>query len=146
MEKDLINSSKVVSNENKQPKIEWEDYSSTDYCKTKCEFYEKCSANRERCVKKHIDNFLKLLTETEEIVLKLHWGFCTDRKFTLCEIADYLAVTPERIRQIESKAIRKLRHPSRFASFKRETGIDVGLVDVDFYKKVIATVKNKEDK
>ena len=114
MEKDLIISSEVVNEKSVQlPKIEWDDYSSADYCASKCTSFDKCAGNRERCVKKAVENLLKTLTQREELVLKLRWGFYGNKCFTLNDIAEYLGVTRECVRQIEAKALRKLGHPSR---------------------------------
>lgn len=56
---------------------------------------------------------LKVLTPREELVLKMHYGLGDGSERTLDQIARSFNVTPERIRQIESKALRKLRHPER---------------------------------
>ncbi len=125
MEKDLINSSESINEETIQlPEIKWDDYSSADYCATKCTFFDKCAGNRECCVMKAVENLLKTLTEREEIVLKLRWGFYKNKCFTLNDVAECLEVTRERVRQIESKALRKLRHPSR-RKLVSITGIDI---------------------
>lgn len=56
---------------------------------------------------------LKTLTPREERVLCLRYGLIDGRMHTLEEVGDEFQVTRERIRQIEAKALRKLRHPSR---------------------------------
>jgi RNA polymerase primary sigma factor len=56
---------------------------------------------------------LKTLTPREEKVLKMRFGVNDGSEHTLEEVGQSFAVTRERIRQIESKALRKLRHPSR---------------------------------
>ncbi len=56
---------------------------------------------------------LKTLTPREEKVLKMRFGVSDGSEHTLEEVGQSFAVTRERIRQIESKALRKLRHPSR---------------------------------
>jgi RNA polymerase primary sigma factor len=56
---------------------------------------------------------LDTLTEREEKVLKLRFGLDDGRARTLEEVGKEFNVTRERIRQIEAKALRKLRHPSR---------------------------------
>ena len=53
------------------------------------------------------------LTEREQKVLKLRFGLEDGRQRTLEEVGREFDVTRERIRQIEAKALRKLRHPSR---------------------------------
>jgi RNA polymerase primary sigma factor len=62
---------------------------------------------------------LKTLSEREEIVLKMRFGIGNDQKeHTLEEIGKMMHITKERIRQIEARAIRKLRHPSRCRTLK----------------------------
>jgi RNA polymerase primary sigma factor len=56
---------------------------------------------------------LKTLSPREEKVLKMRFGVGDGSEHTLEEVGQSFAVTRERIRQIESKALRKLRHPSR---------------------------------
>ena len=55
----------------------------------------------------------KTLTPREERVLRLRYGLTDGRMHTLEEVGEEFNVTRERIRQIEAKALRKLRHPSR---------------------------------
>ncbi len=59
------------------------------------------------------DNMQEFLTPREERVLRLRYGFDDDKPRTLEEVGKIFGVTRERIRQIEAKAIKKLRHPSR---------------------------------
>jgi RNA polymerase primary sigma factor len=56
---------------------------------------------------------LHTLTSREEQILKLRYGIDTGRTYTLEEVGLIFNITRERIRQIEAKALRKLRHPSR---------------------------------
>ncbi len=56
---------------------------------------------------------MNILTEREQMILKLRFGFDDGRPRTLEEVGRVYNVTRERIRQIEEKALRKLRHPSR---------------------------------
>ena len=56
---------------------------------------------------------MKDLTDREERVLRLRYGLEDGRTHTLEEVGQEFGVTRERIRQIEAKALRKLRHPSR---------------------------------
>jgi RNA polymerase primary sigma factor len=58
-------------------------------------------------------NILKTLSPKEEKVIRLRFGIGCEREHTLEEIGQEFDVTRERIRQIEAKALRKLRHPSR---------------------------------
>jgi sigma-70-like protein len=56
---------------------------------------------------------LRTLTPREEKVIKMRFGLEDGSEHTLEEVGQSIAVTRERIRQIEAKALRKLRHPSR---------------------------------
>ncbi len=64
-------------------------------------------------LKDEINNVLKGLTEREEKVLRLRFGLLDGRTRTLEEVGREFNVTRERIRQIEAKALRKLKHPTR---------------------------------
>jgi RNA polymerase primary sigma factor len=61
----------------------------------------------------NLESALDALTERESKVLKMRFGLAGSKPLTLEEVGRHFGVTRERIRQIESKAIRKLRHPSR---------------------------------
>ena len=65
-----------------------------------------------------IDGVLKTLTPREEAVIRLRFGLLDGRCHTLEEVGSEFNVTRERIRQIEAKALRKLRHPSRSKRLK----------------------------
>jgi RNA polymerase primary sigma factor len=64
-------------------------------------------------LKEQTDSVLKTLTPREERVIKMRFGVGEGSEHTLEEVGQSFAVTRERIRQIEAKALRKLRHPSR---------------------------------
>ena len=64
-------------------------------------------------LREQLAGVLKTLTPREEKVLCLRYGLVDGRMHTLEEVGDAFEVTRERIRQIEAKALRKLRHPSR---------------------------------
>jgi RNA polymerase primary sigma factor len=64
-------------------------------------------------LKEQTDDVLKTLTPREERVIKMRFGVGEGSEHTLEEVGQSFAVTRERIRQIEAKALRKLRHPSR---------------------------------
>lgn len=64
-------------------------------------------------LKDHLDEVLGTLTERESKVLKLRFGLEGTKQMTLEEVGKVFGVTRERIRQIEAKALRKLKHPSR---------------------------------
>jgi RNA polymerase primary sigma factor len=63
-----------------------------------------------------VENILDTLTPRERRVLQLRFGLIDARQLTLEEVGKRFGVTRERIRQIEAKALRKLRHPSRSKS------------------------------
>ena len=67
-----------------------------------------------------IDSVLKTLTPREESVIRLRFGLEDGRCHTLEEVGTEFNVTRERIRQIEAKALRKLRHPVRSNKFKEK--------------------------
>ena len=64
-------------------------------------------------LKEQLGEGLSTLTEREQKVLRLRFGMSDGRARTLEEVGKEFDVTRERIRQIEAKALRKLRHPSR---------------------------------
>ncbi len=64
-------------------------------------------------LREQTQSVLKSLTPREEKVLKMRFGVGGGSEHTLEEVGQNFTVTRERIRQIESKALRKLRHPSR---------------------------------
>ncbi len=70
------------------------------------------SATREM-LRRQVRNALNLLSDREREVLELRFGLKDGKDHTLEEVSAYYNVTRERIRQIEAKALRKLRHPSR---------------------------------
>lgn len=70
-------------------------------------------AASQTALKEQINQVLATLTEREEMVLRLRFGLIDGRSRTLEEVGQQFKVTRERIRQIEAKALRKLRHPNR---------------------------------
>ena len=68
--------------------------------------------------KEQLSEVLDTLTPREEKVLRLRFGLEDGRSRTLEEVGKEFNVTRERIRQIEAKALRKLRHPSRSKKLK----------------------------
>jgi len=70
------------------------------------------AASRE-LLKEQMQDVLKALTDREREVLELRFGLKDGRSYTLEEVGQIFGVTRERIRQIEAKALRKLRHPQR---------------------------------
>ncbi len=75
-------------------------------------------AASKQLLKEQIDDVLSTLTPREQRVLQLRFGLEDGRSRTLEEVGKEFAVTRERIRQIEAKALRKLRHPSRSRKLK----------------------------
>ncbi|MBE6591928.1 MAG: RNA polymerase sigma factor RpoD [Ruminococcaceae bacterium] len=69
-------------------------------------------------LREQLEDVLHTLTPREEHVLKLRFGFEDGRTRTLEEVGKEFNITRERIRQIEAKALRKLRHPSRAKKLK----------------------------
>lgn len=66
---------------------------------------------------------LKTLTPKEQKVIRMRFGIGADRDHTLEEVGRHLYITRERVRQIEAKALRKLKHPSRLRALKVLTAI-----------------------
>jgi RNA polymerase primary sigma factor len=62
-------------------------------------------------LRRHMEDAMQVLSPRERQVLKLRYGLAGDREHTLGEIADQLGVTSERVRQIESAALSKMRQP-----------------------------------
>lgn len=69
-------------------------------------------------LREQLDGVLHTLTEREQKVLRLRFGLDDGRARTLEEVGQQFGVTRERIRQIEAKTLRKLRHPSRSKKLK----------------------------
>ncbi len=69
-------------------------------------------------LKEQLNSVLSTLTPREEKVIRLRFGLDDGRPRTLEEVGEVFEVTRERIRQIEAKALRKLRHPSRSKKLK----------------------------
>jgi RNA polymerase primary sigma factor len=82
------------------------------------------SATTYSMLKEQMDDVLKTLTERESKVLKLRFGVTDGYPRTLEEVGSIFNVTRERVRQIEAKALRKLRHPTR--SRKLKTFLELG--------------------
>jgi RNA polymerase primary sigma factor len=79
-------------------------------------------------LKEQIENSLKSLTEREGRVLKMRFGLGDGNEQTLEEVGQQFKVTRERIRQIEAKALRKLKHPSRSRKLKSFTDLPLIIV------------------
>ncbi len=79
---------------------------------------EPAEAASYNLLREQLTDVLKTLTPREESVLRMRFGLGDGRPLTLEEVGREFKVTRERIRQIESKALRKLRHPSRSKKLK----------------------------
>lgn len=69
-------------------------------------------------LRRDLDDIMQELSERERMVIKLRFGLVDDRPRTLEEVGKVYDVTRERIRQIEAKALKKLRHPSRLKKLR----------------------------
>jgi len=76
------------------------------------------SAVEQIMISEQILQILNTLTPREEKVIKMRFGVGVDRNYTLEEIGGFLSVTRERVRQIEARAMRKLRHPTKIRVLK----------------------------
>ena len=77
------------------------------------EALEPMDAAAREMLREQVKNALAVLSERERQVLELRFGLVDGKDHTLEEVGQYFNVTRERIRQIEAKALRKLRHPTR---------------------------------
>jgi RNA polymerase primary sigma factor len=80
---------------------------------------EPMEAAAREMLREQVQSALSVLSERERQVLELRFGLIDGKDHTLEEVSRYFNVTRERIRQIEAKALRKLRHPTR-SRFLRE--------------------------
>jgi RNA polymerase primary sigma factor len=74
---------------------------------------EPVNAASKQLLREQVRNVLEFLSDRERQVLEMRFGLMDGRDHTLEEVGKEFGVTRERIRQIEAKALRKLRHPSR---------------------------------
>ncbi|MBL8058384.1 MAG: RNA polymerase sigma factor RpoD [Anaerolineales bacterium] len=79
-------------------------------------------AASQQLLKEQVRNALSVLTEREREVLEMRFGLKDGQDHTLEEVGQYFRVTRERIRQIEAKALRKLRHPTRSRALRDYLG------------------------
>ena len=86
------------------------------------EAMEPMDAAAREMLREQVQNALGALTERERQVLELRFGLMDDRDHTLEEVSRFFNVTRERIRQIEAKALRKLRHPTRSKNLRDYLG------------------------
>jgi DNA-directed RNA polymerase sigma subunit (sigma70/sigma32) len=129
----------LVNGENKQLGLASRDFLSADYCKAACEFNNACNGERKTCLKQAFVDLLDTLSEKEQAVLKLRFGFCGNKPLTCAEIANHLAIEAEEVRRVCGIAIRKLRHPSRRKVILNRKS-DYLSAKADSYKNLIAEV------
>ncbi|MEJ6951995.1 RNA polymerase sigma factor RpoD [Natronospora cellulosivora (SeqCode)] len=96
---------------------EEEDSSLGDFIKDE-ETVEPETTVTQNLLKEELDDILDTLTVREKRILELRFGISDGRNRTLEEVGKQFGVTRERIRQIEAKALRKLRHPTRSNKLK----------------------------
>jgi RNA polymerase primary sigma factor len=78
-----------------------------------------------------IDRLFKTLRPRDEKIIKMRFGFNDDTEYTLEEIGQGLSLTRERIRQVEAKVLRNLRHPSRHFFWSQFRPSDDGTESLD---------------
>jgi len=76
-------------------------------------FGEGCLIGQPKRLRETTTRMLASLTPREERILRMRFGIGMNSDHTLEEVGNQFSVTRERIRQIEAKALRKLKHPSR---------------------------------
>jgi RNA polymerase primary sigma factor len=103
--KEPVSLDKPIGNDN-------EDSNLSDFIEDRTTISPERVAER-TLLKKQVDEILKTLTDREQRVIRLRFGIDDGHYRTLEEVGHIFNVTRERIRQIEDKALRKLRHPSR---------------------------------
>lgn len=74
--------------------------------------------------KKEIENALNTISPREKLVIEMRMGLGGYKEHTLREIGEIIGTQQERVRQIEAKALRKLRHPSRHGNLKEFVGLE----------------------
>jgi len=110
--KNILNVSKEPVSLDKPIGKDNEDSNLGDFVEDKTTLPPERLAER-HLLKKQVDEILKTLTDRERRVIKLRFGIDDNNHRTLEEVGHIFNVTRERIRQIEDKALKKLRHPSR---------------------------------
>jgi RNA polymerase primary sigma factor len=86
------------------------------------EALEPMDAAAREMLREQVQSALAALSERERQVLELRFGLIDGKDHTLEEVSRYFNVTRERIRQIEAKALRKLRHPTRSRHLREYLG------------------------
>ncbi|MFL7892131.1 MAG: sigma-70 family RNA polymerase sigma factor [Anaerolineales bacterium] len=83
---------------------------------------EPMDAAAREMLREQVKNALAVLSDREREVLELRFGLIDGKDHTLEEVGQYFNVTRERVRQIEAKALRKLRHPTRSRNLREYFG------------------------
>jgi len=96
---------------------EEEDTMLSDFIEDKC-VENPSELTEHKLLKEHIEGVLSTLPRREQDVVKMRYGIMGGYPLTLEEVGLYFEVTRERIRQIEAKALRRLRHPKRSRKLK----------------------------
>jgi RNA polymerase primary sigma factor len=86
------------------------------------EALEPMDAAAREMLREQVKNALAVLSDREREVLELRFGLIDGKDHTLEEVGQYFNVTRERVRQIEAKALRKLRHPTRSRNLREYFG------------------------
>ena len=96
---------------------EEEDTMLSDFIEDKC-VENPSDLTEHKLLKEHLESVLATLPKREQDVVKMRYGILGGYPLTLEEVGLYFEVTRERIRQIEAKALRRLRHPKRSRKLK----------------------------
>jgi len=114
-----------------------------EYCGNNCAFYKGCYANSELCIKRVFEEILNTIAPREAYVVKKIYGYdgyvCSKQ-----ELATDLEIDCERIEQIEAKALRKLRHPSRSKKLKKYF-FDIYCTGENFYSRLLTGIFGEAD-
>ena len=138
-----LTQSEVVKIQNHYVFLFTEEDVSTYDCEGACEFYPTCEKEREACLKSAFAKLMATLAPKEATVLALCFGYYQQKLYTMAEIAALLDITPEEVRRITAKAIRKLRHPARRGVILEKADAYTSAT-VPFYKNLTQEVFGEE--
>lgn len=91
------------------------------YCIPKCKYYSECQGNINICIVRLFHQVLSTLTSREMDILRWRYGFVDGKSYPRTKIAEKYSLSVERIKEIELKALRKLRHPKRGRILRQAT-------------------------